>query len=359
VATPVEPHGPPRLRARFGELALPWVSLGTLPTPVERQASLSAELGAEVWLKRDDRSGALYGGNKVRKLELLLGEALATGRRSVVTTGAYGSHHCLATATYGALVGLDVHLVLSPQGITEHVLDDLLLDHAAGATLHHARSAAAKVELARRVAARLERPYLIPGGGSNARGAVGFVEAGLELAEQVAAGELPAPDLIVVAAGTCGTVAGLALGLELAGLKSTVLGVRVVPAILTNRPQIARLRRACADLLSSAGVPAGASQSQVEVELDPHELGPGYGLETDASRAALTQFAAHGVQLEETYTAKAAAALQRRAGGDAAGKRILFWVTFSSVDLSHRLPGVDPSALPPAFHPALRAGGRL
>ena len=126
------PAGPAHLQARFGPLNLPYVSLGCFPTPVERSEALSRELGCDLWVKRDDRSGALYGGNKVRKLELLLADAKRRGCARVATLCAYGSHHALATATYGAHLGLEVELFLYPQPLTPHVLDDLLLDVLGG-----------------------------------------------------------------------------------------------------------------------------------------------------------------------------------------------------------------------------------
>lgn len=351
--------GPPRLAARFGPLRLPWLPLGTFPTPVERLPGLSAGLGAEVWVKRDDRSGVRYGGNKVRKLELLLADAVARGRRTLVTIGAYGSHHALATAIYGRALGLDVALALYPQPITPHVLDDLLLGQVHGARLIHVRWTALAPLVAVTAAAAAERGELIPPGGSSARGTLGYVEAGLELAEQVARGELPAPDAVVVAAGTCGTAAGLALGLELGGLHAArVVAVRVVPAAVASRPLLRRLDLGARRLLRESGARL-PRRRPVEVELDPHELGGGYGVDTPSARDAVARFGAAGLELETTYTGKAAAALVRLAAGPLRGKRLLFWHTLSSVDLRADLARAAPAALPAAFHPALRAGGRL
>lgn len=362
VASPrpvVDLRGPPRLRARFGDLRLPWVSLGDFPTPVQPLEALSRSSGAECWIKRDDLSGSRYGGNKVRKLELLLASAMARGRRGVVTIGAYGSHHALATALYGRAVGLDVTLVLYPQPVTPHVLDDLLLDHASGARLVWSPHAALAPLIARLHALWTPRTELMPAGGSSALGTLGYVEGALELAEQVARGELPAPDCVVVAAGTCGTVAGIALGLELAGLRARVVGVRVVPAPVTNMLLVRRLELTARRLLRASGARWSRTRP-VQVEIDPHELGAGYGVDTPAAREAVSRFAGHGLALETTYTGKAAAAFARLAASPALrGERLLFWHTFSSVDLSRDVAGIDPAALPARFHAALRAGGRL
>jgi 1-aminocyclopropane-1-carboxylate deaminase/D-cysteine desulfhydrase-like pyridoxal-dependent ACC family enzyme len=366
VTTPptLELHGSPRLRARFGDLELPWVPLGSFPTAVERLAGLSSELGAEVWVKRDDRSGEAYGGNKVRKLEFLLAEILHEGRRTVVTSGAYGSHHCLATTIYARQVGLETRLVLHPQPITEHVLDDLILHNHFGASQVRVAHPAWGGLVTRAHAARADGGALIAVGGSSKRGTLGFVEAGLELADQVAAGELPRPDAVFVPCGTCGTAAGLALGLDLAGLTGVeVVAVRVVPAFITNDLNMARLRRGAWSLLRKAGVAEPPpTLGSTKVAIDPHELGPGYGAVTESASAALARFADEGLELETTYTAKAAASLLRRAREDRAEGEppvLLFWNTLSSVDMSAHLAAADPAAVPPAFHAALREGGRL
>lgn len=350
----VEAHGPPHLRRLCPTLDLPWVSLGEFPTPVER-LELAGCAAAEVWIKRDDRSGKPYGGNKVRKLELLLARALEAGQRTAVTVGAYGSHHALATAIYAREVGLGSHLVLYPQPLTEHVLDDLLLDHAVGAELTRAAGPIRAVWRSRKLGKRADTARIAPGG-SDALGTVGFVEAGLELGAQVEAGELPSPDAIVVAAGTCGTAAGLALGCELAGLETRVVAVRVVPAVITNRFTVRRLKRGALKLLRRAGLEAPLRAS-VPVEIEPRQLGAGYGVPTPAAEDAVTRMAQAGIEVETTYTGKAAAALFQ--AGAFAGERVLFWHTYSSVDLAPRLAEVDPGELPAAFHPALLEGGRL
>ncbi len=361
--TPTTPllvrEGPPRLRARCGALDLPWLPLGTWPTPVERLEAVSRHTGADVWVKRDDRSGTLYGGNKVRKLELLLAHALARGRRTIVTLGAYGSHHALATALYGRAVGLSVELALYPQPLTPHVLDDLLLDHAAGATLWRIPHPAVGPLYTATLAARADRGEVISPGGSSFRGTLGHVEAALELAGQIEQGLLPRPDALVVAAGTCGTAAGLAVGLELAGLQLPIVAVRVVPPTIANQLLMRRLRVGCWRLLREVGFRSGKRPPPCALEIDPHELGGGYGVDTPAARESVARFADDGIELETTYTGKAAAALLRLARGAYRGKRLLFWHTFSSVDQSARLATVDARALPPSFHAPLRAGNRL
>src|SRR5438477_12977555 len=128
------------LSMRWSRLrSLPHVALGTLPTPLERSARLTDALGGDVWVKRDDLTGGPYGGNKVRKLERLLADALDRGADTIITTGAAGSHHVLATATYAARLGLAVHGVMVPQKKTPHVEATLRASVAAGAALHSVR----------------------------------------------------------------------------------------------------------------------------------------------------------------------------------------------------------------------------
>ncbi len=350
-------RAPRRLGALFPRLQLPLVELGRFPTPVER---LALDAPAELWIKRDDQAGELYGGNKVRKLELLLGDALARGKKRVVTFGALGSHHALATTIYARKLGLEALLVLYPQPIDPHVIDDLLLDHAFGAELRRCGhpTLAAAVALAE-VATGGRSTLVIPPGGSSALGTIGHVEGALELAEQVRAGLLPEPDLLVVAFGTGGTAAGLAFGLALAGLRTRVLAVRVVETI-TTRSLLRELSNGARRVLARHGARVGALPRRAldRIELDSEQLGKGYGHSTPASADAKEVFKRLGITLETTYTGKAAAAFLGLARRGAA-KRILFWHTFSSVDLAPRLQDVDPRSLPEAFHPVLREAGRL
>ena len=168
--------------------------LTQLPTRVHRLDRLGAQLRVEqLWVKRDDESGTLYGGNKPRKLEFLLGDALADGKRSVLTFGGIGTHHGLATAICARAVGLRAILALLKQPVTEHVRRCLLLDYAAGAEMHYARDRAALVtaralRICGRELLRGELPYIIPTGGTSPLGTLGYVNAAFELQEQISNG---------------------------------------------------------------------------------------------------------------------------------------------------------------------------
>jgi D-cysteine desulfhydrase len=360
------PHGVPAdpslaLERRFPLLAgrLPRRPLAALPTPVHRLAALGRDAGiAELWIKRDDRTGEPYGGNKVRKLEWLLADALARGHRTVLTTGALGSNHALATTIYARASGLRALLVLIPQPITPHVRRTLLLDHAYGAAIHAVPSIGAARRrvlglLARGVLTR-DRPYLVPTGGSSTIGTLGYVNAGLELGEQVAAGALPEPAAVVVPLGSGGTVAGLVAGLKLAGLATRVIAVRVTDLLPPSPQFLAKLATRALALLTRLGAglpPITVAPDDVLVRSD--WLGPGYGAVTAEAVDAQRRLAAtEGLTVETTYGAKAlAGALALAHAAPWRERPLLFWHTYSSADPAAglaRLP--DWRALPRAVH---------
>lgn len=313
--------------------------LATLPTPVER-FSIG---GRELLVKRDDLSARPYAGNKVRKLEFLLAEAQRAGARRVITAGAFGSHHALATTIYGRRNGLEVTCVLFPQAVTEHVLEILRLIAGHGAELRFTRRMEGVPFALRRARwrARGEGACVIPPGGSNAVGALGYVEAALELDAQIRAGECPEPWRIHVAAGTLGTVAGLAVGLALAGRRLPVRAVRITSPLVTNQRALRALVRGVLAILQRAGASLPtAAEVLAAVSLEHDQVGAGYGRETAAGEAAAAAFAAAGLRLDATYTAKAAADLLAEPPSD---RPPLFWHTLSAVEPE---PDRAPAGLP-------------
>ncbi len=301
--------------------------LGNFPTLVE-----ALTLGRDdVYIKRDDLCAQPYGGNKVRKLEFLLAHARERGARRLITVGAAGSHHALATTIYGKQLGFDVTLVLFPQPFTEHVRDVLLLDAAYGAELCYTR----RMELVptslftTSLRYRGQHAYVIPAGGSNAIGTLGYVNAALELAAQIRNGAMPLPESVVVAAGTLGTAAGLALGFALAELPIRIMAVRITSRIVTNERALMRLIRGAEDILRRAGVKSShAERAFRSVELKHEFIGKGYGVATEAGTAATHALAEVGIQLDTTYTAKAAAALLQLVQQESGP--VLFWHTLSA-----------------------------
>jgi D-cysteine desulfhydrase len=305
---------------------IPWLPLGEYPTAVE-----PLEIGrADVFIKRDDQTASLYGGNKVRKLEFLLAHARERGAKRLITVGAAGSHHALATTLYGKRLGFEVTLVLFPQPLTDHVRDILLQDVAHGAELRFTRrmETVPTALFTAIMRYRRDRAVVIPAGGSDAIGTLGYVNAALELAEQIERGVLPQPKTIIVAAGTLGTAAGLALGFALSDISLRINAVRITSRLVTNERVLMRLIRGAEDLLRRAGGPHGyANRAFACVELQHDFLGRGYGVSTEAATDAAQTLARIGIHLDQTYTAKAGAALLAYA--KSADGPTLFWHTLS------------------------------
>ncbi len=303
---------------------LPRLALGTFPTPVERVDGLLPK-SVELWVKREDQSGPLYGGNKVRKLEFLLGDARARGSDRIATIGGFGSHHVLATAIYGRAHGFSVSAVLFPQPMSEHVDKQLRADVAAGAHLSKTRGYLG-VPLA---VLRAQRGATwIPGGGSSPLGTLGYVEAAREIEAQIAAGELLRPDAIYVALGSGGTAAGLLAGLT---FDVDLVAVRVVDRVVANAMKVRRLARASRRLAEIR-----RHDFSARLRVLHGFFGGAYGRATAAADAAVHRAANIGLRLEPTYTGKAMAALlAHAASGQLDGKRVLFLQTYNGVDLHY------------------------
>ncbi len=325
------------LARRFPKLSLiPHVPLSQT-TPVERLALPGAH--GEAWVKRDDLTSARYGGNKVRKLEFLLGDARQKERDLLVASGAFGSHHVLATTLLGRQWGFDVHAVLVPQPWNDHVEENLRVGLGAGMVAHTVRSWAAVPPTQAALAAtlRLEgrRPYRVAYGGSSATGALGYVEAGLELAAQIEAGELPEPDTVFVALGSGGTTVGLAIGLAALGITARIVAVRVTPALVCNRATVAALVASTMKKLRDIepAFPAVGRAALAQIAIDASRMGEGYGTIDDAAIEATLVGGDLGLTLDPTYTARAFASFLSHTRSDAA-RKTLFWHTLSAVDLA-------------------------
>jgi len=338
--------------------AMPPVDIAELPTPITPLLSLCDDAGAaSVHVKRDDLTSAVYGGNKVRKLALLLGAARGRGARSVITFGGAGSNHALATALFAARLGLRCRSILGPQHNAHSVRRNLLAALCAGAVLCPCAWRDTARETRRRFFGAEEEdgvfPSVIPPGGSSPLGAVGFVDAAFELRDQVRAGVTPQPDCIYVASGTMGTCVGLLLGLAAAGLPTRVEAVRVTTAPYTGMTHARALFAACNRLLCAAD-PTFPEIAFPEGQLHIREefFGGEYALYTDASAAAVRRARVAGyIRLEGTYTGKTfAALLHDAANGTLRGKNVLFWNTHNSRDIATLGAGTDWHDLPPALH---------
>ncbi|MBS3956015.1 MAG: pyridoxal-phosphate dependent enzyme [Clostridiales bacterium] len=370
-----------------GIAALPRVELCDLPTPVANGADiLPLDEDAEeiwpvhgLWVKRDDLTNAIYGGNKVRKLEFLLGQAKAQGRAAVLTFGAYGSNHALATAVHARALGLEPHVVLSPQAPGPFAAATLRAHAALGTVIHPIDGWDGRREavLARRGLARRDgvEPYVIPMGGTNSLGTIGYVNAAFEVAAQVreldlgaiafALGDFVAPDVVYVAGGTLGTAVGLAIGfaaLERAGARMApqVLAIRVTPGEVANEPFAEKLAAETIMLMRSldSAFPE-LTFADLRLELRHEFFDPGYGVPTSESIEAVKLAGAAGVKLETTYTGKAFAALMADTkSGRLQGARdhVLFWDTYHSGPMP---PAGPVEALPPPLQAYVAECDRL
>jgi D-cysteine desulfhydrase len=318
--------------------------------------TLASEISVgELLVKRDDQSAEVYGGNKVRKLEFLLGKALAGGYKAVLTYGSAGSNHALATAIYARQLGLVCHAILTPEPATPKIAEKLRCHVQletrleAANTREQIRAARARIMGAGDVGSSI---YEIPFGGSSWRGVVGFVNAALELADQVDAGVLGPPDLIYVAGGTEGSAAGLCLGLRLVGLPVRIHEVRVTPDAMASPDLFARLFTETASELHDRDASFDPPDEPLQqVKLRREFLGGGYAVPTPEANSAIELVErAEGISLETTYTGKAMAALiaDGRAG-QLATKRVLFWNTYNSRPLPDTDPDISASDLPAEF----------
>lgn len=286
----------------------PRLELIGAPTPLEYLPRLSDHLGREIFIKRDDTTPLAMGGNKLRKLEFLAADALREGADTLITAGAIQSNHVRQTAAVAAKLGLHcVALLENPIGIrAENYLSNgnrLLLDlfNTQVEMCDALTDPAAQLdELATRIEAQGYRPYVIPVGGSNALGALGYVESALEIAQQCEdAVEISS---VVVASGSAGTHAGLAVGLEQLMPQAELIGVTVSRAVADQLPKVVALQQAVANSLEL--------QAKADIILWDDYFAPGYGTPNEEGMAAVKLLAQlEGILLDPVYTGKAMAGL--------------------------------------------------
>lgn len=309
---------------------LPRCSLAHLPTPLEPLPSLSKKLGGpQLLVKRDDQTGLALGGNKTRKLEFLLGQALAEHADVVLTAGAAQSNHCRQTAAAAARAGLACELVLGGQP-PEVPAGNVLLDQILGARIHWTgpeRRGERLGEVAEGLRAQGRRPYVIPYGGSNEIGAVGYAVAMEELAAQISAAGQQV-DAIVFASSSGGTQAGLAVGARAVGFTAPIIGIRIDKGDPSDAPYEVALADLAGRTASRMGVAAAFAPGDFVVKDD--YLGGGYGVVGDLEREAISLMAKYeGILLDPVYTGRAFGGLldmlRRRAFSPA--ETVLFWHT--------------------------------
>ena len=317
----------------------PRVPLAHLPTRLEILPRLSEHLGGpEIWVKRDDCTGLATGGNKTRKLEFSMGEALDRGADTIITVGAVQSNHVRQTAAAACKLGMKCEVLL------EHRVSDpselyrtsgnVLLDRIFGANLREYDAGtdfdAAMEEVAGEVRAAAGAPYIVPGGASNPVGALGYVGCGEELLQQFDEQDV-AFDHIVIATGSAGTHAGLAVGLRGSGSDLPILGIGVNAPQDVQEERVFKLAVETADLV---GKPACVARD--DIIADCNYIGPGYGQPTAAMNEAVLLLArTEGLLFDPVYSGKALAGMidYVREGRFEKGQRIVFLHTGGAVGL--------------------------
>lgn len=336
---------------------IPHHPIGIFPTPVEQLPGLEKILGkSNIFCKNDGYSNPVYGGNKIRKLEFVFGQVLKKNIREVVTFGCVGSNHALATSINAEKLGIKCVLVLFPQPNARTVRQNILLDYKHNAELIFCDDYK-KINFStlKGVYGRVFKPgefYIIPAGGSSVEGTVGYVNAAFELKSQIDEGLLPEPDIIFLPLGTMGTAVGLTLGLKTLGLKTKVVGVRVVNRSFANIKN-------CISLFNEVNtflVKNDHSFPKVEILdedliVENNYFGVEYARFTRESVDAVNILnKTDGLKLEATYSGKAmAACIGFCSKEENKDKNILFWNTYNIKDLSEEVVYEDYTKLPPDF----------
>ncbi len=338
-------HRYPRLNER-----IPRISIGSLPTPVQPLKNMGCN---NLWIKRDDLSSSVYAGNKVRKLAFILADVQAKRKTHIITPGGIGTHHGLATAIFGNRLGMRTTLILFRQPVTANVKQTLLLFTSYKARLVYKRTLF-NAMLYYYLFGRMRYPgayYLYPGG-SNPIGTIGYVDAAFELRRQIQDGQMPQPGTIFCPLGSGGTLAGLALGIALAKLPISVVGIRVSPARLgpipaTTSGTVTGLMKQTYACLKKVDQNLPDLNIKAPAILDNY-LGNGYGHPTVKGTAAYRRIKeSQGIILDPTYTAKTFAAVMDFCDStDTSSQTVLFWNTFNGVDLTDTAASANYKDLP-------------
>jgi D-cysteine desulfhydrase family pyridoxal phosphate-dependent enzyme len=323
---------PDRLIVRALErlMEIPHLNCGQYPTPLVELRRLRNHLGRgpRLFIKHDDSTGPVFGGNKVRKLEYVLAQALADQAEVVITIGSEQSNHARITATLGARLGLRTILVLNPaaSGHAEEKPASLLVDELFGAETHFVRTREERIPTMQRIANELrfagKRVVEIPLGASVPLGALGYVRAVQEVVEQMG-DEAFRLSHMFNASSSGGTQAGIAVGCRLAGLRARVIGVSPDDASSLITSEVKNIIAGVEALLEMTGEPP-------EVEVLDDYIGPGYGVPSQESERALQLLArVEGILLDPVYTAKAMAGLLAwiEDGRLSKSDSVLFWHT--------------------------------
>lgn len=355
-------EGSPLLFEKFPKLSntISYTSLADLPTPVARLHTIETSIGVEqLWIKRDDLTAkkfGLAGGNKVRKLEFLLADALAAGASTVLTFGCVGSNHAVATACYTQQQGLSCITMLKPQPNNAVVQTNLLKMCAYNAQMIWSSNTIARaIDTVCTILKSIQKdhniPYIIPTGGSCPLGVLGYINAVFELKEQIDKNEVPEPDYIYVPTGSTGTIVGILLGIQATGLHSKIIGITTEPSsALTFEKKIKDLFIKTNQFLHQQDSSFALFEyPSDQIRIYTAECGTEYGAFTEHGTQAYTLMREQeNIILDGTYTAKTFAGLiadiQEHSLHNAI---ILYWHTYDSSPLQKL---IDYTELPSDFH---------
>ncbi len=345
--------------------SISYIRLGNFATPIEHMPNLSKQTDRKLYIKRDDLCGksindknSLFGGNKVRKLEFLLADAMRNDCDAVMTFGCVGSNHCVATAAYAQDLGLRCFCMLKPQANSSIVQRNLLLHQLYKSKLHFTQTNALR-ELGAfytclRYAQKHEQyPYIIPTGGSCPLGVLGFVNAAFELHKQIQEGLMPEPDYIYVPVGSAGTITGLLIGAKLLNLKSQIIGIAVEP-----EEQLGDFKHTIKMLFDQTRAFIKSHNADMpNIKLDINELninisycGSSYGVPTNLANKAITRtLESEHIKLDPTYSSKAFAGILDQCPHHNPDDVILFWHTFDGNEFENELKWIDRTIKPQAL----------
>jgi 1-aminocyclopropane-1-carboxylate deaminase/D-cysteine desulfhydrase-like pyridoxal-dependent ACC family enzyme len=311
------------------------IELCELPTPVEALPGL----GNNAWVKRDDLSNQLYGGNKTRKFEFIAADILKKKATHVVTLGGTGTNHGVATAMVCTELGLDCTVITFNQPDSPFVKKNQALMKKFGAKLINAGSLTMAAMRFYLDPLRLsQNHYFLAGGGGTALGTLAYVNAALELHQQIANGDCPEPDSIYVPAGSVATLAGLTLGCAIAGIKTKVIGIQIMdshlgPVEICTASVGNRLMQQALKIIQ-------VQQPELTINLPSVILlndwyPPGYGVHTLSTDNAMALGACNGLQLDQTYSGKTFDAFTQALSQTT--KPLLYWATYSSAQANYKV----------------------
>ncbi len=347
---------------RFPNLKkIPRIELGIFPTPVHKLENVSkVNPDIEVYIKRDDKSSDLYGGNKCRKYEFVLADAMKKKKSIILTTGGVGSNHTVANTVFAKKLGLDSWVYLFDQPLNDIVRKNMILDYHFGAKMHYTKSIFRTAFKMLGAYLFNRKTYLLMPGASVPLGTLGFVNAAIELQNQIDAGVIPPIDELFVSVGSTGTCAGIALGLELINSPIHVTGVSVSMLTFSDKKAVVKQMKNTLKLMRKVDptIPDVSKNFDKRLDVEESFFGGEYGKCTHEGLYCIDELKKDGINLDPTYTAKTFSCLMyklmtSKKNKDKAAdgkKKYLFWHTLNGIDFSDIVKNTDYKNLPKGFH---------